>query len=138
MATYLIYHVQTGSITGMVADQRVSANTQQAPSGDLGSWARVQGLDVKWEIVDYGAGAFDALASRSLRVAVRRPSPSVPATCRHYTTKKNLVLVDDGGPGLLIHGWPPCEGGRCVAVSQGWEALFGTLARERRGSIRIL
>ena len=138
MATYLIYHVQTGSITGMAAGQRVSANTQQASSGDLGSWAKVQGLDVEWEMVDYGAGALDSLARRRLRGAVRGPIPSVPATCRHYTAKKNLVLVDDGGPGLLIHGWPPCEGGRCVAVRQGWEALVGALARERRGSIRIL
>jgi hypothetical protein len=123
MATQLTYHVQSGSFSGTAAGQRLSADTQ--PAGDLGSWTRAQGLDVEWEVVDYGVGG-RAWTSPGL------------ATCKHYSARKNLVVVDAGGPGLLIHGWPPCGGGRCVAVKRGWEALFSTLARERRGSIRIL
>ena len=123
MATHLTYYVQTGSLSGTAAGQRLSADTQ--PVGDLGSWAKVQGLDVKWEVVEYGAGG-------------RAPTSLSLATCKHHSARKNLIIVDDGGPGLLIHGWPPCGGGRCVAVKRGWEALFSTLARERRGSIRIL
>jgi hypothetical protein len=138
MATHLTYHVQSGIITGTAAGQRLSADTQPATSGDVGSWAKVQGLDVKWEVVDYRAGDPAPLANRLLRGAGRVPSPPGPATCKHYIAKKNLVFVDDGGPGLLIHGWPPCGGGRCMAVARGWKALFSTLARERRGSIRIL
>jgi hypothetical protein len=122
MAMHLTYHVQTGSITGSASGQRLSADTLQA--GDLGSWTRIQGLDVRWEVVEYGAA--------------RGPSAPALATCKHYTARKNLVFVEDGGPGLLIHNWPPCGGSRCVAVKRGWEALFSTLVRERRGSIRVL
>jgi hypothetical protein len=122
MSTQLTYHLQTGGITGTAAGQRLSADTQSA--GDLGSWTRVQGLDVKWEVVDYGA--------------TRGPSAPALATCKHYAARKNIVVIDDGGAGLLIHGWPPCGGGRCVAVKRGWEALFSAFTTERRGSIRIL
>jgi hypothetical protein len=130
MATQLTYYLQRGSITGTAAGQRLSADTQ--PPGDLGSWTRMQGLDVRWEVVDYGS-------STSLGPGTGRGSgaPTL-ATCKHYTGRKNLIFVDDGGPGLLIHGWPPCGGSRCVAVKRGWETLFSTLARERRGSIHIL
>ena len=125
----LIFTLQTGCITGTAAGQRLSADAQ--PAGDLGSWTRMKGLDVKWEVVDYGS-------STSLGAWIAR-GPVHPglATCKQYMARKNLVFVDDGGPGLLIHGWPPCGAGRCVAVTRGWEELFAVLARERRGSIRI-
>ena len=44
---------------------------------------------MEWEVVDYGAGG-------------RAPTSPRLATCKHYSARKNLVFVDDGGPGLLI------------------------------------
>ena len=130
MATHLTYRLQSGSITGTVAGQRLSADTQ--PTGDLGSWPRVQGLDLEWKVVDYPPSTSPG------RGATHGPSALTLATCKHYAARKNLIVIADGGPGLLIHGWPPCGGSRCVAVKRGWEMLFNTLARERRGSIHIL
>jgi hypothetical protein len=125
----LTYNLWTGCITGTAGGQRLTADAQ--PAGDLGSWPRMKGLDVEWEVIDYGS-------SSSLgRWTTHRPVHPVLASCKQYVARKNLVFVDDGGPGLLIHGWPPCGAGRCVAVKRGWEELFAALVRERRGSIRI-
>jgi hypothetical protein len=125
----LTYTLQTRSITGTAAGQRLSADAQ--PAGDLGSWTRMKGLEVEWEVVNYGS-------STSLGPwIIRGPVHPGIATCKQYMARKNLVFVDDGGPGLLIHGWPPCGADRCVAVTRGWDELFAVLARERRGSIHI-
>ncbi len=136
MAIYLTYHLQSGSLTVMAGAQRLSLSTERGTSHDLGHFSKVQGLEVRWEVVDYQAGG------RDVTFNVQRRTPGLrlplPATCRHYTTKKNIIFVDDGGPGFLIHGWPPCIGARCSAVRDGWETLFSTLAKERRGPIRIL
>ena len=125
----LLITLQTGCIMGTAAGQRLSANAQ--PAGDLGSWTRMKGLDLKWEVVDYGSSTSGGPWT------TRGPVHPGLAACKQYMTRKNLVFVDDGGPGLLIHGWPPCGAGRCMAVTRGWEELFAALARERRGSIHI-
>jgi hypothetical protein len=49
-----------------------------------------------------------------------------------------MAVVDDGGAGLFIHGWPPCNGPRCIVVSHGWKRLVSALAQEGGGSIRVV
>jgi len=130
MSMTLTYNVRGSMISGFGLTQRfhVSVGT----GIDLGSWAQADGLDANWEVVEYTAGGRRAVGTQLLR------KPRDASSCAHCLARKTVAFVDDGGVGFLIHGWPPCTGKRCVAVSgSGWEALLKALLRERSGSLRI-
>jgi hypothetical protein len=104
----------------------------------MGSWPKVTGLDVAWEVVGYGAEGQRGFGTDPRRRPRALPAPRDASTCSHYVTRKSVVLVDDGGGGFLIHGWPPCNGRRCIVVTHGWEGLLTALAKEGGGSIRVV
>jgi hypothetical protein len=133
MSTHLTYYVRNGLLVGTAAGQRFLLPAQRG--ADLGSWTRVQGLDLEWELVEYGAGGQRGMTTRLRRKArILRPHHD----CSHCATRSTVAFVDDGGAGLIIHGWPPCNGPRCIVVSHGWEKLLRALASERGGSIRVV
>jgi len=135
MSVTLTYHVRSGVIAGLALGLRVNVRVQTGT--DLGSWAKVNGLDVTWEVVEYSAGGQRTVGTQLLQKPSGLPTPRDAASCAHCRALKSVAFVDDGGVGFLIHGWPPCTGRRCVAVTSNWEVLLNALLRERSGSLRI-
>src|SRR5262245_39810723 len=130
MSVTLTYNVRASMISGFGLAQRFNARVQTGI--DLGSWAKADGLNVNWEVVEYTAGGRSAVGTKLLQ------KPRDASSCAHCLALKTVAFVDDGGVGFLIHGWPPCTGKRCVAVSgSGWDTLLKALLRERSGSLRI-
>ena len=135
MSANLIYYVRTGVIAGTAGGQSFNLPAQTGTGADLGGWAKVTGLEVSWEVVNYSA---NTQRVGTLQLATSLPLPQDASSCSHFSALKGLALVADSAGGFFIHGWPPCVGRRCLAVSRGWDTLLSSLARERRGSLRIL
>ena len=134
MSVTLTYYVRNGVIAGSLAGVRF--NTRVQTGADLGNFALAKGLDVTWEVVEYSAGG-TRTASQLLQQTLSIPIPRDASGCAHCLALKSVAFVDDSGIGFLIHGWPPCTGKRCVAVTDGWDVLLNALRRERRGSLHI-
>lgn len=135
MSAHLTYYLRDGLIVGTAAGQRFVLPAHRGVGADLGSWTKVQGLDLGWELVEYGAGG-----KRGMRTRLRRQARILgpPRDCRHCVTGVSVAFVDDGGIGFVIHGWPPCNGRRCIVLSHSWEKLLKALASEGGGSIRVV
>jgi hypothetical protein len=133
LSAHLTLYVHDLAIAA-AAGERFELATLQGVGADLGTWTRVQGLNLEWEVVDYSAATARGIGTRLQNARVLRP----PHDCHHCITGASVIFVDDGGAGLLIHGWPPCNGQRCLVVSPGWERLLRALAGEGRGSIRVV
>jgi hypothetical protein len=135
MSAQLTYYVRSGVIVGTAAGQRFVLHAHRGAGADLGSWTKVQGLDLEWELVEYSAGGKRGMRTRLPRQArILRP----PRDCSHCVTEASVAFVDDGGAGLIIHGWPRCNGRRCIVLNHGWEKLLKALASEGGGSIRVM
>lgn len=135
MGAHLTYYLRTGLIVGTAAGQRFVLPAHRGAAADLGSWTNVQGLDLEWELVEYGAGGKRGKRTRLPR-QVRILGP--PRDCSHCVTGASVAFVDDGGAGFVIHGWPPCNGRRCIVLGHSWEKLLKALASEGGGSIRVV
>jgi hypothetical protein len=135
MSAQLTYYLRNGVIVGTAAGQRFVLHAHRGAGADLGSWTKVQGLDLEWELVEYSAGGKRGMRTRLPRQArILRP----PRDCSHCVTEASVAFVDDGGAGLIMHGWPPCNGRRCIVLNHGWEKLLKALASEGGGSIRVM
>lgn len=135
MKAQLTYHLRGSVIVATAAGQRFVLPVDQGVGGDVGNWTRVQGLDLEWEVVEYGVSGTDAT-----RTQFQRKPRSLPPRpdCAHCVKGARVIFVDDGSAGFFIHGWPPCNRRRCIALSHGWENLLRVLAREGAGSIRVV
>jgi hypothetical protein len=135
MRPHLTYDVRNGVIVGTAAGQRFLLPAQRG--ADLGSWTKVQGLDLEWELVEYGATGPSGMTTRLRRKARILPPPH--DDCSHCVTGSTVAFVDDGDTGFIIHGWPPCNGRRCIVLNHGWEKLLRALVSEGGGgSIRVV
>jgi hypothetical protein len=134
MSAQLTYRPRDGVIVATAAGQRFLLPVHQGVGADLGSWAQVQGLDLEWEVVEYGVAGPGGMTTR-----LRRKAGSLPPRhdCSHCVKGASVIFVDDGGAGFFIHGWPPCNRRRCIVLSQGWDNLLRALASEGAGSIRV-
>jgi hypothetical protein len=135
MSAHLTYYLRDGVIVGTVAGQRFVLPAHRGAGADLGSWTKVQGLDLEWELVEYSAGGGRGMRTRLSRQA-RTSRP--PDDCSHCVAGAKVASVDDGGAGLFIHGWPPCNGRRCIFLGHGWEKFLRVVANEGGGSIRVV
>jgi hypothetical protein len=133
MSAHLIYYLRTGVVVGTAAGRHFALPVERGGGADLGSWTTVVGLDLEWELVGYSAGG-----QRGITTRARQKARTLPHDCSHCVAGSRVVFVDDGGAGLIIHGWPPCNGRRCLVMSQGWETFLNALATERDGSIRVV
>ena len=135
MKAQLTYHLRGGVIVATAAGQRFVLPVHQGAGADLGSWTRVQGLDLEWEVTDYSVQG-----TSGPRTRLRRKPRSLPPPhdCSQCAKGARVIFVDDGGTGFFIHGWPPCNPRRCIVLSHGWENLLRALAREGAGSIRVV
>jgi hypothetical protein len=138
MRAHLIYFLHNSAIAGTAAGQNFILPAHRGSRFDLGSWTKAQGLDLVWETVEYGAGGTGGGPTHLRRRARTLPPPRDPSTCSHCVSGARVAWVDDGGAGLFIHGWPPCNGLRCIVVSHGWETLARALATQGGGSIRVV
>jgi hypothetical protein len=137
MSVNLTYYVRSGVISGTVAGARVTLPTQHGSGGDVGSWSKLKGLDIEFEVVEYGEGTESTSRSESLPTAPV-PLPRYASTCLHHLTKQRVVAANDGVGGFLIHGWPPCNGRRCLIVVHGWDAFVSALGRGGRGRLSVV
>lgn len=73
MTAQLTYRLRDGVIVATAAGQRFVLPAHQGVGADLGSWTKVQGLELEWEVVEYGVAA-----KGGLRTRLRRKARSVP------------------------------------------------------------
>jgi hypothetical protein len=134
MTAQLIYHLRGSVIVATAAGQRFVLPVDQGVGGDLGNWTRVQGLDLEWEVAEYGVAATGGRTRVPLKPRSLPPRPD----CAHCVKGARVIVVDDGGAGFFVHGWPPCNHRRCIVLTHGWENLLSALAREGAGSMRVV
>ena len=134
MNAHLMYYLRGSVIVATAAGQRFVVPVDQGVGGDLGNWKRVQGLDLEWEVIEYGV---PATGGRTRSPSKPRSLPPRPA-CAHCVNGARVIFVDDGGAGFFVHGWPPCNSRRCMVLSHGWENLLRALAGEGAGSMRVV
>ena len=135
MKAQLTYHLRASVIVATAAGQRFVLPVDQGVGADVGRWTRVQGLDLEWEVAEYGVPGTGGTRTQFRRKPRSLPSPH---DCNQCMKGARVLFVDDGGAGFFIHGWPPCNGRRCIALRHGWENLLRALAREGVGSIRVV
>ena len=135
MRAQLTYRLRDGVLVATAAGQRFVLTAHHGVGADLGSWTKVQGLDLEWEVVEYGVAGKGRRSTR-LRHNVHTLPPR--HDCSHSVKGESVIFVDDGGAGFFIHGWPPCTGRTCIVLSQDGQNLLSVLVSEGAGSIRVV
>ena len=136
----LTYHLRRGIVSAVVGRQLFHVATQQDPS-------RVAAWEHQYEFRPGRYTLFDhtfvppRVRNEDNTSGIHRTRPPVPAKivkCRpHHAHFGPAIFIENRNLGFYIHGWPPCNRGRCVVITYGLEALINALALQDQLSFGV-